>query len=66
MLCAFKAGRAERPTPDNGLTFVDYVAVQESPAGAAAGRLSMPMKWWDGTACRKLDFQPVKYLISLR
>ncbi|XP_074615862.1 uncharacterized protein LOC141875476 [Acropora palmata] len=56
-LCALKAGRAERPTPDDGLTFVDYVAIQESPAGAAAGHLRMPMKWWDGTTCEKLDFQ---------
>ncbi|XP_067055015.1 uncharacterized protein [Acropora muricata] len=56
-LCALKAGRAERLTPDDGLTFVDYVAIQESPAGAAAGHLRMPMKWWDGTTCEKLDFE---------
>ncbi|XP_068699862.1 uncharacterized protein [Montipora foliosa] len=56
-LCALKAGRAERLTPDGGLTFVDYVAIQESPAGAIAGHLQMPMKWWDGTTCKTLDFQ---------
>ncbi|XP_029202283.2 uncharacterized protein LOC114966535 [Acropora millepora] len=56
-LCALKAGRAERLTPDNGLTFVDYIAIQESPAGAAAGHLRMPMKWWDGTTCETLKFE---------
>ena len=60
-LCALKAGRAERLTPDNGLTFVDYVAIQESPAGAAAGHLRMPMKWWDGTTCETLKFEQVIY-----
>ena len=59
-LCALKAGRAERLTPDDGLTFVDYVAIQESPAGAAAGHLQMPRRWWDGTTCQKLNFQPVR------
>ena len=59
-LCALKAGRAERLTPDGGLTFVDCVAIQESLAGAIAGHLQMPMKWWDGTTCKKLDFQQVR------
>ena len=67
-LCALKAGRGERLTPDDGLSFVDYVAIQESPAGAAAGHLRMPMKWWDGTTRETLKFQQVKYgsLISLK
>ena len=63
-LCALKAGRAERLTPDDGVTFVDYVAIQESPAGAVAGHLRMPMKWWDGTTCTNLPFRQVGYITS--
>ena len=59
-LCALKAGRTERLTPDDGLTFVDYVAIQESPAGAIAGNLEMPRKWWEGTSCKTLSFQQVR------
>ena len=58
-VCALKAGRAERITPDDGLTFVDYIAIQESPAGAASGQLRMPSKWWDGTKCASVTFQNV-------
>ena len=56
-VCALKAGRAERLTPDDGLTFVDFVAFQESPVGAISGLLRMPSKWWDGTTCKKVAFQ---------
>jgi len=56
-VCALKAGRAERVTPDSGVTFVDYFAFQETPAGAASGHLLMPSKWWDGTTCTSLTFQ---------
>ena len=38
-VCALKAGRAERLTPDSGVTFVDYIAFQESPAGAVSSQL---------------------------
>ena len=31
--CVLKAGRLERQTPDNGLTFVDFVAYQGAPEG---------------------------------
>lgn len=62
-VCALKAGRAERLTPDNGLTFVDYVAFQESPVGALSGRLKMPTKWWDGTTCKTIPFQSVSSFI---
>ncbi|KAJ7393392.1 hypothetical protein OS493_006364 [Desmophyllum pertusum] len=55
-VCALKAGRAERWTPDHGLTFVDFVAFQESPVGALSGRIQMPSKWWDGTTCEKVSF----------
>lgn len=63
-VCALKAGRAERPTPDQGLTFVDYIAIQESPAGAAIGHLRMPSKWWDGTTCTNFTFEKVSDVIS--
>lgn len=56
-MCALKAGRAERLTPDGGLTFVDFVAFQESPVGAVSGILNMPSKWWDGTTCKTVSFQ---------
>jgi len=56
-VCALKAGRAERLTPDGGLTFVDFVAFQECPVGAIAGRLQMPSNWWDGTTCKTVAFE---------
>ncbi|XP_078357011.1 uncharacterized protein LOC144641875 [Oculina patagonica] len=54
-VCALKAGRAERLTPDGGLTFVDYIAFQEAPVDSVAGRFSIS-NWWDGTNCKKIDF----------
>ena len=60
-VCALKAGRAERLTPDSGVTFVDYIAFQESPAGAVSSQLSMPLKWWDGTTCKTVTFQNVSH-----
>ena len=63
-VCALKAGRAERLTPDGGLTFVDFVAFQECPVGAIAGRLQMPSNWWDGTTCKTVAFEKVRHNIS--
>lgn len=60
-VCALKAGRAERLTPDGGLTFVDFMAFQESPVGAISGRLQMPSDWWDGTTCKTVAFEKVRY-----
>ena len=60
-VCALKAGRAERLTPDGGLTFVDFVAFQECPADAIAGRLQMPSDWWDGTKCKSVAFEKVRH-----
>lgn len=54
-VCVLKAGRAERLTSDNGVTFVDYIAFQESPAGAESSHLSMD-NWWDGTTCKSVTF----------
>ena len=58
-VCVLKAGRAERLTPDNGVTFVDYIAFQESPAGAESSHLSMD-NWWDGTTCKSVTFDVSK------
>ena len=59
-VCALKAGRAERSTPDGGLTFVDFIAFQEAPKSAAAGQVVM-QNWWDGTQCKSVTFE-VSYL----
>jgi len=52
-VCALKAGRAERLTPDGGLTFIDYVAFQEAPVDTVAGQALMS-DWWDGTNCKSI------------
>ena len=57
--CVLKAGRLERQTPDNGLTFVDFVAYQGAPEGAVAGEESL-VSWWDGTHCRSVDIPEVQ------
>ena len=57
-VCALKAGRADRKTPDGGLTFVDYVAFQEAPVNAVAGQTIM-LDWWVGTNCKDVSFQSV-------
>ena len=54
-VCVLKAGRADRLTPDGGLTFVDYVAFQEAPVNAVAGQQLMT-DWWDGTNCQSITF----------
>ena len=59
-VCALKAGRAERLTPDGGLTFIDYVAFQEAPVDTVAGQALMS-DWWDGTNC-----QSIKLSVSLK
>ncbi|CAH3038598.1 unnamed protein product, partial [Porites lobata] len=52
-VCALKAGRAERVTPDGGITFVDYIAFQEAPVDTIAANI--PMKnWWEGTQCQMI------------
>ena len=56
--CVLKSGRLDRHTPDNGLTFVDYVAYQGSPEGAVAGEESL-VSWWDGTHCRRVNIPEV-------
>ena len=55
-VCALKAGRLDRLTPDGGLTFVDFIAFQESPKGASAGQVNMT-DWWDGTQCESVTFE---------
>ena len=55
-VCALKAGRLDRLTPDGGLTFVDFIAFQESPKSASAGQVVMT-NWWDGTQCESVTFE---------
>ena len=55
-VCALKAGRLDRLTPDDGLTFIDFIAFQEAPKSASAGQVVMP-NWWDGTQCKSVTFQ---------
>ena len=62
-VCALKAGRLDRLTPDNGLTFVDFIAFQESPKSASAGQVIMP-NWWDGTQCESVTFEVSQTKIS--
>lgn len=52
--CVLKASRLERETPDNGLTFIDYIAYEGAPKGAVAGEESL-VSWWDGTHCRSVN-----------
>ncbi|KAJ7393389.1 hypothetical protein OS493_006361 [Desmophyllum pertusum] len=54
-VCALKAGRAERLTPDDGLTFIDFIAFQEAPKDSAAGQIVLS-NWWDGTQCKEVSF----------
>ena len=67
-VCALKAGRLDRLTPDDGLTFIDFIAFQEAPKSASAGQVVMP-NWWDGTQCESVTFEVSlnrdKRLISL-
>ena len=55
-VCALKAGRLERLTPDGGLIFVDFIAFQEAPKSASAGQVIMT-NWWDGTHCESVTFE---------
>ncbi|KAL9971201.1 hypothetical protein ACROYT_G023699 [Oculina patagonica] len=55
-VCALKAGRLERSTPDGGLTFIDFIAFQEAPQSSAAGQVLM-QNWWDGTQCKSITFE---------
>lgn len=63
-VCALKAGRAERVTPDGGLTFVDYIAFQEAPVNAVAGQQVMK-DWWVGTNCKDVSFSSVSFITVL-
>jgi len=63
-ICALKAGRNDRITPDGGSTYVDYIAYQGSPAGAVAGEEILG-NWWDGTTCKQVSLPPVRYLSLL-
>lgn len=58
-VCALKAGRNDRITPDGGSTYVDYIAYQGAPVGAVAGEETLG-NWWDGTTCKKIDLPPVR------
>lgn len=59
-VCALKAGRAERVTPDGGITFVDYIAFQEAPVDTIVANI--PMKnWWDGTHCQMIPLSVSVY-----
>ena len=55
-VCALKAGRLDRLTPDGGLTFVDFIAFQEAPKSSSAGQVIMK-NWWDGTQCESVTFE---------
>ena len=55
-VCALKAGRLDRLTPDGGLTFVDFIAFQEAPKSSTAGQVIMT-NWWDGTQCESVTFE---------
>ena len=55
-VCALKAGRLDRLTPDGGLTFVDFIAFQEAPKSSSAGQVIMT-NWWDGTQCESVTFE---------
>ena len=56
--CVLKAGRLDREIPDNGLTFIDYIAYEGAPKGAVAGEESL-VSWWDGTHCRSVKIPEV-------
>lgn len=58
--CVLKASRLERETPDNGLTFIDYIAYEGAPKGAVAGEESL-VSWWDGTHCRSVNIPEEKF-----
>lgn len=60
-LCALKAGRNDRATPDNGITFVDYMAYQGAPTGAVAGEVVLK-SWWEGTTCESVNLPSVSSL----
>lgn len=57
-VCALKAGRNDRSTPDDGATFVDYMAYQGAPAGAVAGEITLN-NWWEGTTCKTISLPTV-------
>ena len=59
--CVLKAGRLERTTPDEGLTFIDYIAYEGAPEGTVAGEESL-VSWWDGTHCRLVNIPEVPYI----
>ena len=59
-VCALKAGRNDRVTPDGGRTFVDYIAYQGSPSGAVAGE-EVINNWWDGTTCKMVSLPQVRH-----
>ena len=53
-VCALKAGRNDRTTPDSGLTFIDYFIFQGAPTGTVTGRKKIS-DWWEGTTCKTVD-----------
>lgn len=57
-VCALKAGRNDRATPDGGYTYVDYIAFQGSPSGGVAGKETLA-NWWDGTTCKTASLPAV-------
>ena len=57
-VCALKAGRNDRLTPDNGLTFVDYIAYQGAPEGTVTGE-TLINNWWEGTTCQTVKLPSV-------
>ena len=66
-MCALKAGRLDRKTPDSGLTFVDYFVFQGAPSGSVSGKTKMS-DWWEGTTCKKVNLPLVglKYAIPIK
>lgn len=61
--CALKSGRNERITPDNGVTYVDYMAYQGAPAGAVAGEITLS-NWWEGTTCKDVSLPQVGHVYT--
>lgn len=59
--CVLKAGRLERTTPDEGLTFIDYIAYEGAPEGTVAGEESL-VSWWDGTHCTRVNIPEVPHI----
>ncbi|EDO49493.1 predicted protein [Nematostella vectensis] len=59
-LCGLKVGRNDRATPDNGATYVDYIAHQGTPVGAVVGEITLA-EWWQETKCQDVPLPSDKF-----